>query len=113
MPGIFSSVHYRQNASASAAFSRSATRRRSAFAHGTAIPLESRVSTQSSKEDQKSLDDEEKDVGIRVLTEVHISFDKDDEAKDKDQGGIKSQEHRMKREDSCEKLIGQAATKLG
>ncbi|KAK7177430.1 hypothetical protein PSPO01_16522 [Paraphaeosphaeria sporulosa] len=102
MPGVFPSVHYRQNASASAAFSRSATRRRSAFPHGTAIPLESRISRQSCEDEDKDADEEDKNVGIRVLTEVHISFD--NEIKDEGQG--------MNREDSRENLVVHDAAKV-
>ena len=70
---------------------------------GSAIPLESKISRQSSITDRKSADEEEKDVGIRVLTEVHISFDDDDNGKDMGTS--------MKREDSCESLMMQDATK--
>ncbi|KAJ4351714.1 uncharacterized protein N0V89_007057 [Didymosphaeria variabile] len=63
----------------------------------------STISRQSSNVDETSADEEEKDVGIRVLTEVHISFDDEDNVKDMELG--------MKREDSRESLMMQDAGK--
>ncbi|KAK7186798.1 hypothetical protein DPSP01_001148 [Paraphaeosphaeria sporulosa] len=102
VPGVFSSKQYMQSASRTNAFSRS-TRRRSAFPVDTAIPLESKISHRSSNEEGHGADEEEKDTRIRVQTEVHISFDDDNDLNDK--------ESTVKRADSCESLIIQDPAK--
>jgi hypothetical protein len=96
IPGVFSSKHYMQSASRTAHFSRT-TRRRSAFPADTAFPLGSKISRASSCGEEHGADDQQKEPGIRVRTEVHISFDDETDAKDEELG--------TKREDSCESLI--------